>query len=318
MVAAVESMAYAGEVPWHGLGTKVNDDLSPNQIMVKAGLDWQVDKVPTYARVGEIEVPTGQEALVRSSDNKVLTQVGKNWYPVQNEEAFEFFSEYCLAGDMSMETAGSLRDGKMVWGLAKVKESFDIGKNDQVDSYLLFANPHEYGKSIDIRFTPIRVVCNNTLSMALASVKNQGAKLNHRKVFDADHVKETMGLASEKFSQYKDVAQFLASKNFSAKALVQYYNEVFPRTYQGKKPVTVEKFEDLSTTGQDAYSVLETQPGAEMGAGTWWQALNSVTYLTDHKMGREADSRMASAWFGRNQTRKIKAVEKAVEYAEAA
>ena len=114
MVAAVESMAYAGEVPWHGLGTKVSDDLSPNQIMVKAGLDWQVNKVPTYARVGELEVPTGQEALVRSSDNKVLTQVGKNWYPVQNEEAFEFFSEYCLAGDMSMETAGSLRDGKMV------------------------------------------------------------------------------------------------------------------------------------------------------------------------------------------------------------
>ncbi len=318
MVAAVETMAYAGEVPWHGLGTKVSSDLSPNQIMVKAGLDWSVTKLPTYAKVGDMEVPTGQEALVRSSDNKVLTQVGKNWYPVQNEEAFEFFSEYCLAGDMSMETAGSLRDGKMIWGLAKVKESFDVGKNDQVDSYLLFANPHEYGKSIDIRFTPIRVVCNNTLSMALASVKNQGAKLNHRKAFDADSVKETMGLASEKFSQYKDVAQFLASKNFSAKALVQYYNEVFPRTYQGKKEIKVEQFKDLSTSGQDAYAVLETQPGADMGAGTWWQALNSVTYLTDHKLGKEADSRMASAWFGRNQTRKIKAVEKAVEYAEAA
>ena len=109
MVAAVETMAYAGEVPWHGLGTKVSDDLTPNQIMVKAGLDWSVDKVPTYAKVGDIEVPTGQEALVRSSDNKVLTQVGKKWYPVQNEEAFEFFSEYCYAGDMSMETAGSLR-----------------------------------------------------------------------------------------------------------------------------------------------------------------------------------------------------------------
>ena len=318
MAHNVETMAYAGEVPWHGLGVPVSNDLTPNQMMKKAGLDWTVEQIDSYVTVGDKKIPTGMKALVRSSDNKVLTQVGKNWDPVQNEEAFEFFSEYCLAGDMSMETAGSLRDGKMVWGLAKVKESFDIGKNDQVDSYLLFANPHEYGKSIDIRFTPIRVVCNNTLSMALASVKNQGAKLNHRKVFDADHVKETMGLASEKFSQYKDVAQFLASKNFSAKALVQYYNEVFPRTYQGKKPVTVEKFEDLSTTGQDAYSVLETQPGAEMGAGTWWQALNSVTYLTDHKMGREADSRMASAWFGRNQTRKIKAVEKAVEYAEAA
>ena len=220
MPANVENMFSAREIPWHKIGEVTEGALSSKEAIVKAGLDWQVNKVPTYARVGEIEVPTGQEALVRSSDNKVLTQVGKNWHPVQNEEAFEFFSEYCLAGDMSMETAGSLRDGKMVWGLAKVNESFDIGKNDQVDSYLLFANPHEYGKSIDIRFTPIRVVCNNTLSMALASVKNQGTKLNHRKVFDANHVKETMGLASEKFAQYKDVAQFLASKNFSAKALV--------------------------------------------------------------------------------------------------
>ena len=94
MVNGQAQMAYAGEVPWHGLGTKVSTDLTPNQIMVKAGLDWSVDKVPTYAKVGDTEVETGQEALIRSSDNKVLTQVGKNWYPVQNEEAFEYFSEY--------------------------------------------------------------------------------------------------------------------------------------------------------------------------------------------------------------------------------
>ena len=73
MVDAVETMAYAGEVPWHGLGTKVSDDLTPNQIMVKAGLDWSVEKVPTYAKVGETEVLTGQEALVRSSDNKAVS-----------------------------------------------------------------------------------------------------------------------------------------------------------------------------------------------------------------------------------------------------
>ena len=312
-------MAYAGEVPWHGLGTAVSNDLTPNQIMVKAGLDWTVDKVPTYAAKEGVDlIPTGQEALVRSSDNKVLTQVGKNWHPVQNEEAFEFFSEYVLAGDMEMHTAGSLKEGKMVWGLAKVKESFDVLGDDQVDSYLLFSNPHEYGKSIDIRFTPIRVVCNNTLSMALASVKNTGVKLSHRKVFDADMVKEHMGIASEKFAQYKEVAQYLASKQFSAEALIQYYNEVFPRTYQGKEKIEVKTFDDLTSNGQKAYEVLETQPGANYGKGTWWQALNSVTYLTDHEMGREVDSRLTSAWFGANQTRKIKAVEKAVEFAEAA
>jgi phage/plasmid-like protein (TIGR03299 family) len=310
-------MAYAGDVPWHGLGTAVSNDLSPNQMMVKAGLDWSVEKVPTYAKVGDVEVPTGQEALVRSSDNKVLTQVGKNWHPVQNEEAFEFFSEYCMAGDMEMHTAGSLKEGKMTWGLAKVKESFDVLKNDQVDSFLLFSNPHEYGKSIDIRFTPIRVVCNNTLSMALASVKNTGMKMSHRKVFDADMVKEHMGIAHDKFAQYKDVCQFLASKKFSADALIQYYNEVFPRTYKGKEEIEVKDYLDLTSNGQKAFEFLETQPGANFAQGTWWQALNSVTYLTDHEMGREVDSRLTSAWFGANQTRKIKAVEKAVEFASA-
>ena len=318
MVNGQAQMAYAGEVPWHGLGTKVSTDLTPNQIMVKAGLDWSVDKVPTYAKVGDTEVETGQEALIRSSDNKVLTQVGKNWYPVQNEEAFEFFSEYCLEGSMEMHTAGSLKGGKMVWGLAKVKGVFEAVKGDPVEQFFLFSNPHEYGKAIDIRFTPIRVVCNNTLSMALASVKNTGVKLNHRKVFAPEMVKEHMGIADEKFAKYKEVAQYLASKNFKAEALIQYYNEVFPRTYQGKEEVIVKTSDDLTSNGQKAFEFLETQPGAEFGKGTWWQALNSVTYLTDHEMGREADSRMTSAWFGANQTRKIKAVEKAVEFAEAA
>lgn len=317
MINGQAQMAYAGDVPWHGLGTKVSNDLTPNQMMVKAGLDWSVDKVPTYAKVGDVEVETGQEALIRSSDNKVLTQVGKNWHPVQNEEAFEFFSEYCLEGSMEMHTAGSLKGGKMVWGLAKVKGEFEAVKGDPVEQFFLFSNPHEYGKSIDIRFTPIRVVCNNTLSMALASVKNTGVKLSHRKVFDPEMVKEHMGIADEKFAQYKEVAQYLASKNFSAESLIQYYNEVFPRTYKGKEEVVVKGFNDLTSNGQKAFEFLETQPGAEFGKGTWWQALNSVTYLTDHEMGREVDSRLASAWFGANQTRKIKAVEKAVEFAEA-
>ena len=150
MVNGQAQMAYAGEVPWHGLGTKVSTDLTPNQIMVKAGLDWSVDKVPTYAKVGDTEVETGQEALVRSSDNKVLTQVGKNWYPVQNEEAFEFFSEYCLEGSMEMHTAGSLKGGKMVWGLAKVKGVFEAVKGDPVEQFFLFSNPHEYLSLIHI------------------------------------------------------------------------------------------------------------------------------------------------------------------------
>ena len=232
MAHMVETMAYAGEVPWHGLGVSVSNDLTPRQMMEKAGLDWTVEKVPTYAKVGDEEIPTGVEALVRSSDNKVLTQVGENWNPVQNEEAFDFFSEYCLAGDMEMHTAGSLKGGQMVWALAKIKESFDILGGDQVDQFLLFSNPHMYGKSIDIRFTPIRVVCNNTLTLSLGQQVNNACKLNHRTEFDPESVKVALGIANEKFAKYKEMATFLASKKFSAESLIQYYNEVFPRTYQ--------------------------------------------------------------------------------------
>ncbi len=299
-------------------GVAVSNDLAPRQMMEKAGLDWSVEKIPTYARVGDQEIPTGVEALVRSSDNKVLTQVGANWNPVQNEEAFDFFAEYCAAGDMEMHTAGSLKGGQMVWALAKIKESFDILGGDQVDSYLLFSNPHMYGKSIDVRFTPIRVVCNNTLTLSLGQQVANSCKLNHRSEFNPEKVKEALGIAHEKFAKYKEMAEFLATKKFTVESLINYYNEVFPRTYQGKKEVTVQDFKDLTTNGQAAYSFLETQPGAEFGEGTWWQALNSVTYLTDHKMGRSADTRLASAWFGSNQSRKEKAVNKEVEFATAA
>lgn len=319
----VETMAYAGAVPWHGLGVAVSNDLTPRQMMQKAGLDWTVEKHDSFVIIndgfgGVKHVPTGQQALVRSSDKKVLTQVGSGWNPVQNEEAFDFFAEYCAAGDMEMHTAGSLKGGQMVWALAKIKESFDILGGDQVDSYLLFSNPHQYGKSIDVRFTPIRVVCNNTLTLSLGQQVANSCKLNHRSEFNPEKVKEALGIAHEKFAKYKEMAEFLSTKRFTPETLVQYYNEVFPRTYQGKKEVTVKDFSDLTTNGQSAYSFLETQPGAEFGEGTWWQALNSVTYLTDHKMGRSTDTRLASAWFGSNQSRKERAVNKAVEFAMAA
>ena len=314
MIDGVAQMAYAGDKPWHGLGVEVSNDLTPEQMMRKAGLDWSVEKVDSFIDVDGERIPTGQQSLVRSSDNKILTNVGGDWNPVQNSEAFEFFSEYVLAGDMEMNTAGSLKGGSNVFALAKVKDSFTILGEDQVDSYLLFSNPHQYGKAIDVRFTPIRVVCSNTLTFSLNSASKNFVKLNHRSVFDADQVKETLGIAHDKFSQYKEMAEFLSTRRFTAETLVQFCNDVFPYTHKESEVKTVK---DLSKNARDAYEVLETQPGANFGEGTWWQALNSVTYLTDHKLGRNADTRMQSAWFGVNQSRKIKAANKAVEYATA-
>lgn len=319
MIDGVAQMAYAGETPWHGLGTPVPNDLTPIQMMQKAGCDWEVIKVPSFIELNGNKVATGQESLVRATDGKILTNVGPNWNPVQNSEAFEFFHEYVMAGDMEMHTAGSLNDGKMVWALAKVKESFDILGGDQVDSYLLFSNPHQYGKSINVRFTPIRVVCNNTLTYALNEAAVNQVKVGHRSQFNPEDIKQALGIAHEKFAKYKEVADFLSRKKFTAQSLIQYYNEVFPRTYQPKnKTVQIASISDLTSNAQAAHAVLETQPGAEFGRGSWWQAFNSVTFMTDHVMGSNQDKRLESAWFGTNQARKVKALEKAVEYAVAA
>lgn len=314
-------MAYAGDVPWHGLGVQVSNDLTPDQIMAKAGLNWTVKKEAIYwgpSQSDPGDVVPGRQALIRTSDNKFLDIVGDDWNPIQNEDAFQFFSEYVLAGDMEMHTAGSLRGGSNVWALAKVKESFTILGKDQIDSYLLFSNPHQYGKAIDIRFTPIRVVCANTLAFSLNKASVNQVKMNHRTVFDADEVKRTLGIAHAKFAQYKAMAEFLASKRYTPEALIQYFNEVFSHTYNADKSATVKTVEDLTKNARAACAAVTTQPGADLGAGSWWQAFNAVTYHTDHNMGRTADTRMQSAWFGINQSRKVKAANLAVKMAEAA
>ena len=105
MIDGKAQMAYAGEVPWHGLGTKVLDDLTPAQMMEKAGLDWTVEKQPMYFRhAGDLQAVPGKEVLVRNTDGKVLDVVGKGWEPVQNAEAFDFFNEFVMNGDMKMHT----------------------------------------------------------------------------------------------------------------------------------------------------------------------------------------------------------------------
>jgi phage/plasmid-like protein (TIGR03299 family) len=318
MAHQVETMAYAGQVPWHGLGVPVSNDLTPTQMMQKAELDWKVREVEAFIEFDGKKMPTGQKSLVRETDGKILTNVGENWKSVQNEQAFEFFHEYVMAGDMEMHTAGSLKGGQMVWALAKINNTMDFFKGDQVDSYLLFSNPHQYGKTIDIRFTPIRVVCNNTLTLSLDQKTEQSVRVGHRVDFDASTVKRALGIASEKMGVYGEMAKFLGNKKFTEDSYIEYLNTVFPRTSDKRVQDKQLSADTLSRNAKLAYDVLDTQPGAEYARGTWWQAFNSVTYITDHVQGRNADNRLYSSWFGGNQLRKRDALQTAIEFAEAA
>lgn len=296
--------------PWHGLGTPVHDFMTPQMMMEAAGLDWEVEKVDTFYRYKGDNHATGQQALVRSTDGKILTQVGPGWNPVQNAEAFEFFTEFVSNGDMIMDTAGSLKDGQIVWALADVRDGFSLFGGDEVKGYLLFSNPHQYGKAIDIKFVMERVVCNNTLTVALNEKGMPGVRINHRSQFDPERVKEILGLGHNKVEKFKEAAEFLGSKRYNKFDLQNFLKDVFGEsTKEGK---------ELSRTAEQALEIVENQPGDHFRPGTWWNAYNAITYMADHKLGRSADTRMTSAWFGANAKRKVDALNVALEYAEAA
>ena len=313
MAHMVETMAYAGELPWHGLGVKVINALTPEQMMQKAGVDWEVEKQDLVTTAGS--KVKSKQALVRSSDGEVLDIVGKGWNPVQNADAFNFFEEYVKAGDMQMHTAGSLDNGKMVWALAKTNDSFELFNGDVTENYFLFSNPHQFGKAIDIRMTPIRVVCNNTLTLSLSAKSDAMLKVNHRKEFDSSEVKDTLGIAREKLEQYKTMAEFLGSKRYTSENIVQYFNTVFGEPAKEKVDGV---FPTTSLNAKLGLENLQTQPGAKFGEGTFWQAFNTVTYLNDHVQGRSADGRLTSSWYGRNRKTKMKALNTALEMAEVA
>ena len=312
------SMAYVGNVPWHGLGKRVPADVSPEQMLDAAGLNWSVEKVPMFYNTDSGPVLTKSRALIRSSDKKLLTIINDSWNPVQNQEAFEFFNDFVSAGDMEMHTAGSLRDGKMVWAMAQIKDSFELFGGDKVEGYLLFSNPHEFGRSIDIRFTPVRVVCNNTLTMALDGQSKHAVKVNHRSVFNGDQVKETLGIAKDKLQRYKEQALFLGQRKYKKESIIEYFNRVFPSMSKDEFKKQELTKAPISRQAEEAMAVLHLQPGARFAEGSWWQAFNTVTYMADHKLGRSQDSRLTSSWYGLNRAKKEKALELALEYAEAA
>lgn len=312
MIDGQAQMAYrvsAGK-PWHGLGVPVGDDMTPEEMMKTAGLDWTVSKVDTFIDFNGEKVKTGTQALIRETDGKILTQVGPGWNPVQNKDAFDFFTDFVSKGDMVMDTAGSLKDGRIVWALADVRDGFTLFGGDEVKGYLLFSNPHLYGKSIDVKFVLTRVVCNNTIAVALSEKGQPSVRVNHRSQFDAEKVKEILGLSHRKVETFKEAAEFLGSKQCNVIQLKNYFGEVFGKSTKEDK--------DLSRTAEEALELVETQPGAEFKKGSFWQAFNTVTYMADHKLGRSNDTRLESAWFGGNAKRKIEALNLAVEMAKAA
>lgn len=316
MVANVESMAYAGKVPWHGLGEKVGNDLTPIQMARNAGLEWNVEKKPFINPVTG-KPSTEWFVLVRDTDGQELSPCGRSYVPTQNEEALNFFQKFVKSGNMTMETAGSLDGGRVIWGLAKTSQSFELPGRDEVKSYLLLVSPHIWGKSLKIMWSGIRVVCQNTLMMALGAASEQFSA-PHIREFDASvqqKAEEALGLADVRMEEFKEQATLLSGTRYKEEDLYKFWMLLFQPSLKNEATLTPEMFgRTLKTLSELHYS----QPGANMSEGTWWQALNGVTYYLDHEAGRDRDASLTSAWLGQRAATKRRALSSAVEFAKAA
>lgn len=314
----IESMFFVGETPWRNLGNRLIDAPSCAEAIKQAGLDWAVKTVPLFLADGT-KVETAK-ATVRDTDSRVLGVVGSRYCPLQNSEAFSFFDPFVQSGLVNLETAGSLRDGQRIWILARIAENsdMDIGAGDAVRKFLMLSNSHDGTLSVRVGFTPIRVVCANTLAGAHNSAESQLIRLKHHASVakNLEQMREIINLANRSFEASAEKYRFLASKKINQDDLRKYVKIVLGH----------EKTEDddLSTRASNQIDQIENLFRNGRGSnlvtadGTFWGAYNAVTEFMSHHQTENADKRYSSLWFGANSKRNTDALELAVELAKAA
>ena len=194
MAAKVENMFSVREKPWHGLGTIVMKAPTSADALRLAGLDWLVVQEPVYT--GYNEMVKGYKANVRSSDRRVLGVVSDRYKVVQNTDAFSFTDEL-LGKGVRYETAGSLQEGKTVWLLARLPREYIIA-GERISPYLVFSNTHDGSGSVKVAVTPVRVVCNNTLNLALNTAKRSFSMIHTGNIHDKiQEAKDTLFMAEQ-------------------------------------------------------------------------------------------------------------------------
>ena len=315
MAANVETMMFSGTLPWHGEGNPIADsELYNIKSGIKtAGMDWEVDLKSLFTQEGE---KVTHRACYRKSDNKILGIVGPRWTPVQNWDMFNWFQPMLDAKVAKLHTAGSLCGGTKVWVLAQLDiPNIEIVKNDPVSPFMLLANSHDGSMAVRAGFTPIRVVCTNTLMAAVSSVASQLIRIRHSsKVLDnMDKVRDIMDLAKQEFVATAEQYKVLASRQIHQGDLRKYV----------KILLDVENVSDAElpkkTTNimDEMFKLVDSGMGQDnpLVRGTWWAAYNGINEYLNYAKGRTVSNRMDSLWFGTGATMNAKALETALKLA---
>jgi phage/plasmid-like protein (TIGR03299 family) len=352
MADKVETMAYAGEVPWHKKGVPVSNKLTPLQ-MAKAALGgeiWTMEMLPVYNDFkGKMQVVPNKFNLTRMTDGFVMDTCSALYHCTQPEEAFDFFKRFVMAGKMRMETGGSLDNGRRIWALASIDSSFTLKGGDTVKGYLLLCSPNKAGECMTIKFCSTRVVCWNTIAIALQE-GGKTVRLNHLTNFDErrqNEAIEALGMAVNQLSTFEQQAKLLSTQKAKREQVIQYVAAVSKSklldaaadstVQQGARgkdvlnaivaaetsTVHIQRAfteEDLNRAGKSILEAIANSPGSDLPSArigstpTWWGALNGVTYAVDHQLGKE-ETRLSSAWYGEKATMKTRALDLAVDYA---
>lgn len=294
-----EQIAYAGEVPWHGIGAQMQPDQSAEEWLEAAKLNWTVSMQPTFVKTpnGEFKPVPGKFALMRDTDGQVMTVASERWTPLQNREVVDFMDRYVRAGGASLETVGALRDGKIVWGLAKLNHEFEVRRGDKIGGYLLFTSPHQVGKAISVSTTTVRVVCANTMAAA-EQQQTVNYKQNHLSVFDVDAAREAIANAHENLAAAEARWKHLDKLKLSMDDIVK---KVLIPVYAPK----AESAEDSSAVMGILKSIAAAPGYLGEPEETAYGVLNGVTHWSDHVRGKAGAGRLKSIFSGDSHSQKM-------------
>ena len=278
MAANVETMFYVREKPWHGLGTCVQEAVTSADALRLAGLDWQVKQRPSQVCGGsKID---NYKANVRSTDGKVLGVVTDSYRIIQNEDAFSF-TDSLIGGDVRYETAGSLKEGRKIWLLAKMPVQKVVG--DDVEPYLCFSNTHDGSGSVRVCMTPVRVVCNNTLNFALRTA-NRHWSTRHTGDLQAkmQEARMCLELAEQYMAGLAEYGDRLANIRITDEELDKILDEMFP--FDEEKD-TLRKQNSMKKAKEE-FMVCYLRPDIAQFLGTAWGVVNAMSDMVTHTAPR--------------------------------
>lgn len=277
MSANVETMFSVRQVPWHGLGTTVNEAPTSAEALNLAGLNWTVDQTPVYTDAG-IEI-RGYKANRRSSDGSILGIVSDRYKIVQNTEAFEFTDTIVGEtenGVVKYETAGSLCGGKKIWLLAKMPTQKIL--DDDVEPYMFFSNSHDGSGAIKVGLTPIRIVCNNTLNIALANAKRQWST---KHIGDMQSKLEEAKLCLQLADKYMDNLAIEAERLANTKLYKEQIDEILNEMFPVEEDASERKKNNVKEL-KNEYYMCYVQPDIAKFIGTAYGAINAMSDLVTH------------------------------------